>query len=93
MVSFYEDMGGALNYSILPNKYEIKTAIAQEVLGALRSEYGNHVISAVVRRSEEINAASKKKMPISTFCKAKSSAFEDVMDLVHEIIKKSKQPV
>lgn len=89
MVSFYQDMGYVANYSIIPNKYEIKTAISQEVLGALRSEYGNAVISSVVRKSEDINAASKKKMPISTFCKSKSTAFEDVMDLIHEIIKQS----
>ncbi len=93
MISFYADMGSVPNYSILPNKYEIKTAIAQEVLGALRAEYGAHVISAVVRRSEDINAASKKKMPISTFCRAKSSAFEDVMDLVHELVKQSQKPI
>ncbi len=93
MINFYEDMGFQTNYSIIPNKYEIKTAISQEVLGALRSEYGNAVISSVVRKSEDINAASKKKMPISTFCKSKSTAFEDVMDLVHEIIKQSLVPV
>ena len=92
MVNFYQDMGFQTNYCIIPNKYEIKTAISQEVLGALRSEYGNAVISSVVRKSEDINAASKKKMPISTFCKAKSTAFEDVMDLVHEIIKQSLLP-
>ncbi len=92
MVNFYHDMGFVPNYSIIPNKYEIKTAISQEVLGALRSEYGNAVISSVVRKSEDINAASKKKMPISTFCKSKSTAFEDVMDLVHEIVKQSMLP-
>ena len=92
MVAFYEDMGYKTNYCIIPNKYEIKTAISQEVLGALRSEYGNAVISSVVRKSEDINAASKKKMPISTFCKSKSTAFEDVMDLVHELIKQSQLP-
>lgn len=92
MVNFYQDMGFQTNYCIIPNKYEIKTAISQEVLGALRSEYGNAVISSVVRKSEDINAASKKKMPISTFCKAKSTAFEDVMDLVHEIIRQSLLP-
>jgi len=92
MVNFYQDMGFNTNYCIIPNKYEIKTAISQEVLGALRSEYGNAVIGSVVRKSEDINAASKKKQPISTFCKSKSPAFEDVMDLVHEIVTQSQLP-
>jgi chromosome partitioning protein len=93
MVNFYQDMGFQTNYCIVPNKYEIKTAISQEVLGALRSEYGSLVMSSVVRKSEDINAASKKKQPVSTFCKSKSTAFEDVMDLVHEIVTLSQIPV
>ena len=77
------------NYCIIPNKYEIKTATAQEVLGAIRTEYGDSVISAVVRKSEEINIAAKKKLPLSAFCKTKSVALEDIMDLVHELVKQT----
>ena len=40
MISFYDDMRTEPNYCIIPNKYEIKTASAQEVLGALRNQYG-----------------------------------------------------
>lgn len=88
---FYLDMDIKPNYCIIPNKYEIKTATAQEVLGALRSEYGNLVQNTIVRKSEEINIASKKKLPISAFCKSKSAAFEDILDLVHEIVRISGQ--
>ena len=35
IISFFDDMGQAPNFCIIPNKYEIKTATAQEVLGAL----------------------------------------------------------
>jgi chromosome partitioning protein len=90
MQSFYDDMGARPNYCIIPNKYEIKTASAQEVLGALRNEYGETVLSAVVRKSEDINVANKKHMPIAAFCKSKSPAFEDIMDLVHTLIEQSK---
>lgn len=89
MVSFYEEMGAKPNYCIIPNKYEIKTASAQEVLGALRNEYGQAVLSAVVRKSEDINVANKKHLPIAAFCKSKSPAFEDIMDLVHTLIDQS----
>lgn len=89
MIDFYDDMGLTPNYSIIANKYEIKTATSQEVLGALRSEYGAYVINAVVRKSEEINIAAKKKLPVAAFSKPKSSGFEDILDLVYEIVRLS----
>ena len=89
MLNFYSDMELTPKYSIIPNKYEIKTATSQEVLGALRANYGPAVINAVVRKVEEINIAAKKKLPVSAFCKSKSTGFEDVMDLVHEIVTQS----
>ncbi len=89
LISFCKDMRVEANFCIIPNKYEIKTATAQEILGALRSEYGASVINAVVRKSEEINISSKKRMPISSFCKSRSTAFEDIMDLLHEIVRQS----
>ena len=89
MESFYEDMKMNPNYCIIPNKYEIKTATAQEVLGALRNEYRNHVLSTVVRKAEEINVANKRNLPVAAFCRTKSAAFEDIMDLVHILIEKS----
>lgn len=89
MISFFNDMKITPNYCIIPNKYEIKTATAQEVLGALRAEYSHHVLNAIVRKTEDINLASKKKLPISAFCKSKSPAFEDIMDLVHEMVSQS----
>ena len=88
-LSFFKEMKINPNYCIIPNKYEIKTATAQEVLGAIRTEYGDSVISAVVRKSEEINIAAKKKLPLSAFCKTKSVALEDIMDLVHELVKQT----
>lgn len=92
MEAFYGDMDLKPNYSIIANKYEIKTATAQEILGALRSEYGDHVLSAVVRKSEDINVATKKKSPLAGFCKVKSTAFEDIMDLVHEFVVQTQNP-
>ncbi|MGV8947662.1 MAG: ParA family protein [Lutibacter sp.] len=89
MMSFYEEMKINPNFCIIPNKYEIKTATAQEVLGAIRTEYGDSVISAVVRKAEEINIAAKKKLPLSGFCKMKSVALEDIMDLTHELVKQT----
>ena len=93
MLSFYEEMKMNPNFCIIPNKYEIKTATAQEVLGTIRTEYGESVISAVVRKAEEINIAAKKKLPLSGFCKTKSVALEDIMDLVHELVKQTQKKI
>ncbi len=89
IVGFYQDMGIEPNYCIIPNKYEIKTATAQGVLGALRTEFGHLVMSAVVRKCEELNIANKMKQPVAAFCKSKSQAFEDIMDLVHTLVEQS----
>jgi len=84
--AFYQDMKYPLNYCVIANKYEIKTATAQEVLGSIRTEYGDKVINAVIRKAEEINIAAKRKLPLTFFCKTKSAAFEDIMDLIHEFV-------
>lgn len=82
---FFSEMQLPLNYKIIANKYESKTATAQEVLGALRSDYKDVVMQSVVRKSEDINIASKLKLPVSAFAKRSSPAYEDIIDLVTEI--------
>lgn len=85
-ISFFNDMNRTFDYRIIPNKYESKTATAQEVLGYLRAHYKENVMDSIVRKCEDINIASKECKPLSTFCKRKSIAFEDIMDLFHEFI-------
>ena len=82
----FREMELPFNYRIIANKYESKTATAQEVLGVLRSDYRESVCRTVVRKSEDINIASKKHLPISIFSNKKSPAFEDIIDLTREII-------
>lgn len=85
--SFYDDMDKQYSYKILPNKYESKTATAQEVLGVLRSDYGEHVYASVVRKCEDFNISAKLKLPLLTCSPLKSIAVEDVMDFSEELIK------
>lgn len=89
IASFAEAMEKEMEYSIIPNKYEAKTVISQEVLGVLRSEYGNNVMGAVVRKCEEINQSARQCLPAVGFCKKRSVALEDLMDLTMEMIKRS----
>ena len=74
------------NFRIIANKYEAKTITSQEVLGALRVDYKEAMFKTVVRKSEDINVASKKSLPVCVFAKKKTPAFEDILDLTKEII-------
>lgn len=87
--SFFKEMNRSFRHSIIPNKYESKTALSQEMLGLLRARYKSHMMGAVVRKCEDINIASKEQKPVSVFCRRQSIAFEDIRDLVHEFINES----
>ena len=84
---FSEAMEKEINYVIIPNKYESKTATSQEVLGTLRKKYGKFVMESIIRKSEDINISAKKKLPLIGFCNKRSIALEDILDLTKEMIK------
>ena len=86
--NFGSEREKSLSYHIIANKYESKTASAQEVLGALRSDYKEHMFQSVIRKSEDINIASKIRLPVSVFASKRSLAFEDIIDLLHEFLEK-----
>lgn len=85
----FADLRKPLDLSVIANKFEVKISSAQEVLGALQLDYKKELYQTVVRKSEDINLASKKRMPVIAFAAKNSSAFEDVFDLVKEFIKYS----
>ncbi|WHA05640.1 ParA family protein (plasmid) [Candidatus Bandiella numerosa] len=86
---FSDAMEKKINYVIIPNKYESKTATSQEVLGTLRKKYGSYVMESIIRKCEDINISAKKKLPVIGFCNKRSIAVEDVLDLTKEMLKKS----
>ena len=75
-----------LAYSIIPNKFESKTAAAQEVLGALRRDYRAETTQAVIRKCEDINISTKRRLPALYFSGKNSSATEDLLDLTNEFL-------
>lgn len=76
---------------IIPNKYEDRLGSSAEAMAALRKYYFDYLMNDfAVRKSEDINTAAKLRMPVGFFCKSNSNAFEDLKDLVLEIIKRSK---
>jgi len=46
-------------------------------------------MESIVRRSEDINQSSKRRMPVCAFAKKRSMAFEDICDLSLAILKTS----
>jgi chromosome partitioning protein len=89
----FRDMGKDFNFIIVPNKYEIKTAIAQEVLGVLRADYRENLTQSVIRKCEDFNMASKVKEPVFAFAGKSSAAYEDLLDLCHEVLSMSTVPI
>lgn len=82
---FYE-MQKPFQFTILANKYESKTATAQEVLGVLRTDYKANMAQTVIRKCEDINVSTKNKIPVYGFASKNSAAIEDLIDLTHELL-------
>jgi len=87
MSNFFQEINRYMNYRIICNKYESTVDISNEVLDYIRINYPYNFYKSVVRKSDEINLATKRKQPISAFCKVNSLAFRDILDLLHEFIK------
>jgi chromosome partitioning protein len=87
--SLEKELDKEFKYTILPNKYESKTAIAQEILGALRIDYKENTYQTVIRKSEDLNNSAKLKLPIVAIANNKSNAFEDFLDFCNELVEKS----
>jgi len=87
MEKFFDDMQLPLSYTIIANKYEAKTATAQEVLGALRADYKEAMLETVVRKCEDINISTKKQLPLCCVAGKRSIAVEDIVDFIHELLK------
>ncbi len=76
-----------LQFSIVPNKYELKTITSQKVLGALRHHYKDAASDVIIRRCEDFNRSALKKIPIALFCNKKYSvAFEDLLEFANDFI-------
>ncbi len=75
-----------LDVKIIPNMYDNREVISQEVLGELRSQFADFCASTVVNRSADLNEATKRRttvLDVST----KGTAASDISDLTHELLK------
>jgi chromosome partitioning protein len=69
--------------TIIPNKYEERTASSGEAMAVLRDFYNDYVIpNFAVRRSEELHTSCKNATPLAFFCRSNSIALEDIKDVL-----------
>lgn len=78
------------NIFIVPNKYEDKAALSAEAMTALVYYYSNYLEpDFAIRKSEDINGASKMCLPLSFFARNNSNALEDIIQLLQIFIKRA----
>ncbi len=73
--------------TIIPNKYEERTASSGEAMAVLRDNYSDYVIpNFAVRRSEELHTSGKIATPLAFFCRTNSIALEDIKEVIRYLL-------
>jgi chromosome partitioning protein len=74
-----------LDVKIIPNMYDNREVISQEVLGELRSQFADHCANTVINRSADLNEATKRRTVVLDV-NPKGNAATDLTDLTHELL-------
>jgi len=75
-----------LNVKIIPNLYDNREVISQEVLGELRSQFEAFCAKSVINRSADLNEATKRRTTVWDV-NTKGTASQDIAELTHELLK------
>jgi chromosome partitioning protein len=75
-----------LDVKIIPNMYDNREVISQEVLGELRSQFSDFCAKSVVNRSADLNEATKRRTTVWDVS-SKGMAASDLNDLTHELVR------
>lgn len=75
-----------LDVKIIPNMYDNREVISQEVLGELRSQFEEYCATSVINRSADLNEATKRRSTVWSV-NTKGTASNDIVDLTHELLK------
>lgn len=94
-VDFFEAIDkDMLEITVIPSKYEDRSATSAEAIAFLSSQYKEWIIpDFAVRKSEDFLKSSRDQLPLGLFCKVNSIAYEDIVDLVKYIILVSKKDI
>ncbi len=82
------EFGRELAVKIIPNLYDNREVISQEVLGELRSQFDGLCASAVVNRSADMNEATKRRTSVWDV-NTKGTAANDLSQLTEELLYQS----
>lgn len=74
-----------LEVKIVPNMYDAREVISQEVLGELRAQFPEFCTSAVINRSADLNEATKRRTTVWDVS-SKGVAAQDLSALTEELI-------
>jgi cellulose biosynthesis protein BcsQ len=74
-----------LDVKIVPNMYDNREVISQEVLGELRSQFENYCTKSVVNRSADLNEATKRRTTVWDV-NSKGVAASDINSLTEELV-------
>ena len=75
----------SLEVRIVPNMYDNREIISQEVLGELRSQFPENCTKTVVNRSADLNEATKRRTTVWGV-NAKGVAAQDIKSLTEELL-------
>ncbi len=74
-----------LEVKIIPNMYDNREVISQEVLGELRAQFIECCTKAVVNRSADLNEATKRRTTVWEV-NTKGVAAQDIKSMTHELL-------
>lgn len=74
-----------LEVKIVPNMYDNREVISQEVLGELRAQFADHCTQSVVNRSADLNEATKRRTTVWAV-NTKGVAAQDIKALTEELL-------
>lgn len=75
----------SLDVKIVPNMYDNREIISQEVLGELRAQFADFCTQAVVNRSADLNEATKRRTTVWDVS-AKGVGAQDIKALTEELL-------
>jgi chromosome partitioning protein len=74
-----------MNVKIVPNMYDNREVISQEVLGELRSQFADWCARSVINRSADMNEATKRRTTVWDV-NPKGTAASDINGLAEELL-------
>ncbi|MCM0604636.1 MAG: ParA family protein [Xanthomonadaceae bacterium] len=74
-----------LNVKIIPNMYDAREVISQEVLGELRSQFSTWCAKSVVNRTADLNEATKRRTTVWNVS-SKGTAAQDLSQMTEELL-------